>query len=449
MYDPLRDKTPPNDQIKPSSFWAANPEYQEQALVYPALTTNEKSEIVIIGAGYTGLSCAIELSQTYNVQCTVVEANQPAWGCSGRNGGFVLPGTGRLSVQQIAKRWGKAISQAVYKEYLASIDAVKSHISDSIECEAVKGGYLKLAHKPALLQALHAQAQLLSSDYGDSIQALSAEQIESDYLSGTHSYGGIYYPQAFAINPWLFGQGLAKKAEQLGVKIYGGSAVQSIQKKGNTHKVSTHWGSISATTLILASNGYGQRHLHNSLKDRSFPVISSIIVTEVLNEQQLQVLGMRAGLMTMDTRALKYYYRLLPDNRLLFGGRGAVYGKDADKNKYLQALHKGLNETFPSLTDVSISHFWSGWVSVSLDDFPRIYHDKSENVLYSAGYCGAGLAFSVQAGKRMAQLLMAPQSLPDLPYWQSPLPVFPLQLLRRPALRAFYAWESLKRRFTF
>lgn len=448
MYDPL-DKLPmPSGQSIPTSFWASKPEYKHTALRYRSLDQDVQSDVVIIGAGYTGLSCALALSQSYDIQCTVIEANQPGWGCSGRNGGFVLPGTGRLSVQQLTQRWGKATSQAVYAEYLRSIETVKALIDQGINCEQTAGGYLKLAHKPSLVKALHEQASALSQDYGDTIEALSAEQIRSVYLSGTRSYGGIYYPKAIGINPWLFCQGLARRAEQAGVKIYGASAVTSIEKLGNKHIVNTHSGSISANTLILATNGYGQRNLHKILQDRTFPVISSIIVTEVLSQQQINDIGIKAGLMVMDTRPLKYYYRVLPDNRLLFGGRGAVHGKHAEDSHYLKALKNALFNTFPTLQDLGISHFWSGWVSVSIDDYPRIFHDKSDNILYSAGYCGAGLAFSVQAGKRLAQLLMEPNSLPDLPYWQSPLRRFPVPILRRPALSAFYAFEAMKQRLS-
>lgn len=448
MYDPLVDALPPSNQHYPNSYWSSIEGREKHATTCGVLQGHKQSDVVIIGAGYTGLSCALHLAENYNVECTIVEANQPGWGCSGRNGGFVLPGTGRLSVQQMSKRWGKATSQAVYAEYLHSINTVENYIARGIDCQRSSGGYLKLAHKPALVKSLHAQAKALSNDYGDSIIPLSDKQIKSDYLSGTPSYGGIYYPNAFGINPWLFCQGLAKRAVQAGVKIYGNSAVESCQRHNNLHTLTARAGSISANTLVVATNGYGQRKLYSGTIDRTFPVISSIIVTKPITHDQIEKIGMKAGLMVMDTRALKYYYRVLPDNRLLFGGRGAVHGKNAGDLKYLDALKKGLLDTFPTLGDIGISHFWSGWVSVSIDDYPRIFHDKSVNTLYSAGYCGAGLAFSIQAGKRLAQLLMEPNSLPDLPYWKTPLSRFPLAALRRPALSAFYGWEGLKQKFS-
>jgi glycine/D-amino acid oxidase-like deaminating enzyme len=241
-------------------------------------------------------------------------------------------------------------------------------------------------------------------------------------------------------------QGVAKKAADAGANICGNSAVIDCHKVNEKHVLRTKSGSITANTLIVATNGYGQRNLYKGLKDRTFPVISSIIVTDPLTPQQLLDVGMLEGLMVMDTRPLKYYYRILPDNRLLFGGRGAIEGIHANNAKYQKALKNGLLATFPSLYEVNISAFWSGWVSVSLDDYPRVYNDQENKTLYSSGYCGAGLAFSIQAGKRLAQLHCAPDQLPDLPFWKSPLKPFPFALARRPALKTFYAWEAFKRK---
>ena len=442
MYDPLIDSTPPSRFEHPDSFWVQGQKINK----YRQLQGDQHTDVAIIGGGYTGLSCALHLAEQFNIDCTIVEANQPGWGCSGRNGGFVLPGTGRLGIEQVARKWGKGIGEAAHEEYLASINLVSELITSGIECEQALGGYLKLAHKPSLVDSLHQQAKMLSDDYGDSIVPLSANDINTHYVSGTQAFGGIFYPNAYGINPWLLCQGLASRATSSGAKVYGNSAVTRCEQLDNTHVIHTANGRVTAKTLIIATNAYGQRSLLPTLKDKMFPVISSIIVTQPLSKAQIEAVGMRAGLMVMDTRPLKYYYRLLPDNRLLFGGRGAIKGADANKDEYRFALQSGLQQTFPNLSEVAIDTFWSGWVSVSLDDYPRVYHDKPNNILYSGGYCGAGLAFSIQAGKRLAQMLVKPESLPDLPYWQSPLKHFPMASLRRPALQGFYAWQALKRK---
>lgn len=261
------------------------------------------------------------------------------------------------------------------------------------------------------------------------------------------SHGGVFYPKAFGVNPWLLSQGIAKQASASGATILGNTAVVTCKRQNHKHYIQTSSGLVIAKQLIIASNGYGQRKLHKNMTDRMFPVLSSILVTPPLSEQQLQSVGMRAGLMVMDTRSLKYYYRLLPDNRLLFGGRGAIAGKDANTYVSQQKLLAGLRATFSQLHNIEIEQFWSGWVSVSLDDYPRIHHNLTNKLAYSGGYCGSGLAFSIQAGKRLSQQLCAPNELPNLPYFRSPLKRFPLAGLRRTVLQGFYMWEALKTKF--
>jgi glycine/D-amino acid oxidase-like deaminating enzyme len=454
-YDPISDRTTPTHHNVPESFWAND--VKEGMHLYPPLPASSlasansvETDVAIIGGGFTGLSTALHLQKHFGMNCTVIEANQPGWGASGRNGGFVLPGTGRLGVQQLEQKWGKAAAQAIYIDYLNSVNNVKdivaSFLKEGIDCDYSQGGYLKLAHKAALVEGLHAQASLLSNDFGDSIIPLSREQISDKYLAGAHAYGGIYYPNAFSVNPWKLCQGIAHLASRHGTEIVGNTAFISSEYKAGKHHIQTSSGAITAKALVLATNAYGLRKLHPLLTDRMFPVMSSILVTQPLTNKQLSALGMHKGLMVMDTRSLKYYYRLLPNNRLLFGGRGAVKGKNANDGLSQQKLFTALQGTFPSLHGLAIDKFWSGWVSVSFDDYPRIHHDKSSNTFYSGGYCGAGLAFSIQAGKRIAQLMCAPDELPDLPYWETPLKRFPFANLRRPALSAFYAWEGFWRR---
>lgn len=442
MYDPLVDKVIPSNNRHPDSFWVSEAKQQ-----YPRLENDIETEVAIIGAGYTGLSTAYHLARDYQQACIVIDANQPGWGCSGRNGGFVLPGSGRLSAAQMSKKWGDDTTKLIYQEFLDSVDSVRSIIDSGISCERQNGGYIKLAHKPALLNSLHQQAIEHSSKYQDAAIILSKKQVKEEYLGGVTSAGGIYYPKAFGINPWSFCHGLADFAHKQGVKIFGNTPLISSSKIGGNkiskHVLHTPGGKIHANTIIIASNAYHQNHLFPILKNKTFPVISSILVTKPLSDAQLALLAMRSGLMVMDTRPMKYYYRLLPNNRLLFGGRGAITGKKANDKKYQMILLKGLSETFPSLHKVEIEKFWSGWVNISFDDYPRIHHDKAQNIMYSGGYCGAGLAFSVQAGQRLAQLLHEPLTLPPLPFWQSGLKRYPFPQFRRLALRGLYAYSSL------
>jgi glycine/D-amino acid oxidase-like deaminating enzyme len=256
----------------------------------------------------------------------------------------------------------------------------------------------------------------------------------------------MYYADYFALNPLKLVQGYARLVLERNAQIYCNSPLIDWRQEQKKHRLITSQGSIVCDKVIVATNGYTGNKQHPMIKNRHFPVLSSIIVTSPLSAQEQESIGMKAGLMVMDTRALKYYYRLLPDGRLLFGGRGAIKGKDADRDAYSQELLKALIGTFPQLNNIMLAYFWSGWVSVSYDDYPRIWGNEENNVLYAMGYCGSGLSFATQAGKRLAQKLAGEQTLPQLPFLQGPLAKFPMASMRRVGLSLYYKWAQLKSR---
>ena len=174
------------------------------------------------------------------------------------------------------------------------------------------------------------------------------------------------------------------------------------------------------------------------------PVLSQIIVTQPLTESELANCNFLTSNVAMDTRALKYYFRKLPDNRLLFGGRGAIHGKNAEDPYYSNRLLKVLKSSFPSLNQVKIAYSWSGWICMALDDLPHIVKgDPSGNLFYSAGYCGNGVSFAVQAGKRLAQKV-AGQEVPNLPFYEKALPNFPLPSFRRLGQWGYFQYGKIK-----
>ncbi|WP_088330665.1 FAD-binding oxidoreductase [Lacimicrobium sp. SS2-24] len=442
MYDPLVASSPGQGEAYPQSYWAAN--------VTPPAPTQLKSHIdtpvAIIGGGYTGLSCAYHLAKTHQIPSVVLEANQLAWGCSGRNAGFVLNGTGRLSLPQIEQKWGADTARRVYAEYRQGIETVDELISaGGIACDKTPGGYLKVAHKASLTEGLVSQAEHLQRHYQDPVEIIDASALQQHYLRSTEAHGALLFPYCFGIHPLKLALGYATLAQHQGAAVHSHSPVTNWQRHGDKHWLSTPTGTVSADKVVIATNGYTPATFHPLVDNRHFPVLSSVIVTPPLSRQQLDDCGLKPGLMVMDTRALKYYYRLLPDNRILFGGRGAIRGKDANHPIYRQRLLNALAQSFPALKGIDAAYFWSGWVSVSLDDYPRICQaDTQGTVFYSMGYCGSGVSFSTQAGKRLAQRVAGDTSLPDLPFMQTALPRFPLARARRLGLWAFYHWGRFK-----
>jgi glycine/D-amino acid oxidase-like deaminating enzyme len=441
MYDPLKEPYPKPWQGHPKSYWADD----SQSIKRPVLQQEIHSEVVIIGAGYTGLSAAYHLAKNYNIKATVIEANEVGWGCSGRNAGFVLPSSGRISLMQLRKKWGFDVSQCIFTEFHQGVATVEQLISSgNIECDVIRGGYLKVAHTQALADKMERQVYAQQKTFFDDVEFCNAARISEKLMLSSQAFGAMYYADYFSLNPLKLVQGYARLAEEHGAQIYCNSPLIDWRQEQKKHRLLTLEGSIVCDKVIIATNGYTGKKQHPLIKNRHFPVLSSIIVTRPLSAKELEGIGMKAGLMVMDTRALKYYYRLLPDGRLLFGGRGAIKGENAGQQVYSQNLLKALIATFPQLSNVSLAYFWSGWVSVSYDDYPRIWGNEENNVLYAMGYCGSGLSFASQAGKRLAQKLASDKALSTIPFVQSPLTKFPMASMRRIGLSLYYKWANLK-----
>ncbi|WP_372760657.1 NAD(P)/FAD-dependent oxidoreductase [Pseudoalteromonas sp.] len=441
MYDPLHDLTPGCNEPYPASYWAdvSGPAPAHDGAINADLT----ADVVIIGAGYTGLSCALHLAREHGIKAHVLEANQTAWGCSGRNAGFILPSSGRKPFSQMAAQWGDEVMRGIHQEMLAGVDTVNALINEGIECDQQAKGYLKVAHKPSKMNALIEQAKLQQSRFGDQIEVLSQQQLRSQYMDDQNAYGAIRYRQGFGLNPLKLAWGYQNLARQAGAKVHCGSAVVDWHSDGKQQVLHTAQGIVSAKKVVIATNGYTPKGFHGLINGRTLPVLSQIIVTEPLSDAQLAACNLLTSNVVMDTRALKYYYRKLPDNRLLFGGRGAISGKSAADPYYAQRLLAVLKTSFPALASINYSYAWSGWVCMALDDLPHIYQNQQQSVFYSMGYCGSGVSFSVQAGKRLAEKV-AGRSVPNLPLYNKALPKFPLAPLRRVGQWGYFHYGKIK-----
>ena len=216
----------------------------------------------------------------------------------------------------------------------------------------------------------------------------------------------------------------------------------------------TPGGVVRARAVGIATGGYTSQVLHRELKNRLLPILSNSIVTRPLTEAELQACGFRTHQVLTDTRVLRHYYRLMPDNRVQIGSRSAITGRDAPERKYEDLLIQSLHRKFPSLKGIPIDYSWWGWVDVSHDMMPRIFQPEPREPLYYAmGYGGNGVMYSAQAGRRLAQLIAGKKEGMDLPIFQSKLPYPNVREMvtseifapfRRMGQRVLYRWYHLK-----
>ncbi|MDY6977292.1 MAG: FAD-dependent oxidoreductase [Pseudomonadota bacterium] len=450
-YDPLISHGVSSMLPAPKSYWHAT----HKVPTLPPLNKKINTEYLVIGGGYTGLSAAITLAQAKQ-DVTLLDANSLGFGCAGRNGGFILSGSGRLSLSAIEDKWGHTVAMGMQGEFDGAVDLLKKRITDfNMQVDLVEGPYLKLAHTVKQAEQLCASANHLALNFNVPSIPLSSKDLATRFdING--AYGGVELEGA-CLHPLKLASEYARVAKELGATLFYDSPAIRIEKQKTGFLVTTPSGSVLAKYILIATNAYTPKRFHDSVDNKQFPVQSSIFVTAPLNKEQRVSTGLTTPMSFMDTRMMKYYYRVLPDGRLLFGGRGAVKGKDADKTSEKKRLYRAMVKSFPSLSGIAMDYFWSGWVSVSLDSMPRIFvnSEASSNnanrsaysIGYATGYCGSGVSFAAFAGQRLAQRMMGTSEVDlSLPIYQSPLKTYPFSKARRLALHGLYQWAKIAER---
>ena len=436
MYDPLKSQRLDSNQPSSDAYWLTT----DTLLSFPTLRGDINADVLIVGGGYTGLSCAIHLAKSGVQNIVVLEANHIGWGCSGRNAGFVLPGSGRLAYSQLEQRFGMAATQRLHSDYMEAIELVGSLAQEAGDDIApTEHGYLKLAHSKKWFDKLKSSADYLHKHFDYDVDVITKTAFQQDYVDHKKVHGAIRYKNGYGLNPLKLVNAFARLAQKLGVKIFAQSAVTEITH-GKPHRAATQNGSVTAYKLVMATNGYTPQGMRTELQGKILPVLTSVIVTEPLTEQQKAAANFRTQQVMMDTRELKYYYRLLNDGRILFGGRGAISGAQAQNPKFPQRLLAELHSSFPALREIKTQFNWIGWISVSIDQMPHIYGTR-EDVYYSTGYCGSGVSFTSLAGKQLADLVMDKQVSSPL---VTQLPKFPFAPFRRMGQSLYYEWGRFK-----
>jgi glycine/D-amino acid oxidase-like deaminating enzyme len=270
--------------------------------------------------------------------------------------------------------------------------------------------------------------------------------VRRDFVDEAEGVGALHEPLGTGVHPAKLAFGYLRMARESGARVHAASPVLQIEPKGSAFLLHTPAGKVKARAVAVATGAYTSLGLTPTLEGRCMPILSNSIVTRPLTAAELEATGFRTKQVITDTRTLRFYYRLLPDNRLQMGSRSAITGADASHPRHLQLLIDGPHRKFPSLTGIEIEYSWWGWVDVSHDMMPRIFRpDSKRSLVYALGYGGNGVSYSAQAGRRMAQMIAGRQfSAQDLPIFNSPLPKHPFAPFRRIGQRLLYAWYQMR-----
>lgn len=401
-----------------------------------------ETEIAVIGGGYTGLSCAYHLGNDYGKRAIVLEANRPGWGCSGRNGGFARMALGRYSAGEMAAAWGKPAAKRAFEVMRASLDNVRDMIAaGSIECDASAAGHLKIAHRASRADGLKREAEILQRDFDYPAEYIDANQLRAAYIGGTQSHGALRIPDALAVHPLKLAQGVLRMARAAGATVHPASPVIEWKKNGAGHELATPHGMVRARTVVLATNGYTPQTLHGAVTATLLPALSHIIVTRPLTLGEIAAARFETRHVLTDSRKLLYYWRRLPDDRILFGGRGLITDSPERNAQQREFLLGELKAKYPGLENVTVDYDWHGWVCITRDFLPHVHHAADDaSVHYAMGYQGSGVSMSLYAGKLLAQNIAGETPLASLPQVSSPLARYPLHSLIRIPQRLMYLW---------
>jgi gamma-glutamylputrescine oxidase len=402
---------------------------------FPKLAGEVKADVVIIGAGYTGLSAAHHIAKS-GLSPVVLEANHPGWGASGRNGG-VITAKFRLSFRDIDAVHGRAMARRMYGIAHESVEMVEELVSEFgiTSARLTRSGQVKAAHNDATLKAAIDEAAWMTREMRDTeVRILDPYQVRDE--TGSKAFvGGVLNPGSGGIHPLNYLRGLAKGVAQRGVPIFQESPALALRRDGDGVIAETPGGSVRARQAIIATNSYSDLTSATvRLQHTLVPFRSALIATEKLSPNLAGSL-MPTGRTYTETKRMMRWFRKV-DDRVIFGGRGA-FGKQ-DSESAFDALRKAMVGIFPELADIPLAFKWSGLVAMTLDSVPHVGR-LDDRTLYSVGYNGAGVAMSSLMGRYLAALVRGEKV--DLGLLDAGrLKTIPFYAFREPAVRMVAGW---------
>ena len=235
------------------------------------------ADVVVIGSGYTGLSCAIHLAKEHGIKATVLEANTVAWGCSTRNGGQAQISSGRLKRSQWIQRWGVDVAKKMHNEVVEAFDVFRDLIAqDDIDCDPQDGGHYYIAHKPKVMAKLEKESALLNDVFGYKSRIIRRDELHADHVRDQEAGGAMFEPDGTCIHAAKLAFGYIKMARRLGAKIHPASPVMGWKVVDGVHHLTTPGGTVRARAVALATAGYTPAGLSNRTKNRLMPILSEL-----------------------------------------------------------------------------------------------------------------------------------------------------------------------------
>ncbi len=391
--------------VKHVPFWLDDPTKPEPA---SALIENTHADLVVIGAGFTGLWTALIAKQNDPARDVVLlEAGEVGCGASGRNGGFMASSLTH-SFQNGLNRWPKELKKLIELGH-KNLDEIEATIQQfKIECDFIRSGEINVANEEYQIEELREESEH-SAQYGENIHFLDQGQMRAIANSPTY-LAGIHDHSVAMVNPAQLAWGLRRACLEVGVRLFEGTQVRALEEKRDSVVVKTQYGQVESKKVALATNAFPPL-----LKRLSFyvvPVYDYVLMTEPLSKQQRNAIGWQGREGLSDNGNQFHYYRTTADGRILWGGYDAIYYRNNEVAPHLEnrpetfaRLAEHFFQTFPQLTGLRFTHAWGGVIDTCsryTAFWGKAYGGK---VSYAMGYTGLGVGASRFGAQVMLDLL--------------------------------------------
>jgi glycine/D-amino acid oxidase-like deaminating enzyme len=396
--------------------------WQEQAEV-PACPdaphdADARIDVAVVGAGYAGLSAARVVAAAGR-RVTVFEKGALGWGAHARNGGMAIPEL-KASPNELVATYG-ALGRQMHHDVQEAFDHLEHLIaSTGISCGYRRTGQLYLAHTPRLVPHLQHLAREHAQEHGEPVRFVPRDELGAEIGSDAF-HGGVVYERTGGLHPARFHAGLAELALGAGAQIREHRPIigfEEVGGRGGRFRLRTSGGEVRADHVIIATNAYADGAVPE-LARRVVPIGSFIIATEPLDPTVAAAVSPK-GRMFVDTKNLLFYWRLSPDDRMVFGGRRSLqHATVAEAASYLE---ESMRRIHPQLEGVAVTHRWGGNVAITLDRMPHV--GQVRGAWYATGCNGSGVALNTWLGHRLGEVVAhgaAPPSFAQLHHRAIPL----------------------------
>jgi len=418
-----------------TSYYAAS---ANPAPERPPLRGDTEIDILIVGAGYSGLSTGLHLVEK-GYKVAIIEAARVGWGASGRNGGQIVNGL-NASLQTIRKRYGADTANFVAGLVQEGGEIIRERVKTyDIQCD-LKDGNIFAAYTGAHMRELEERLKLWAG-YGIRNQEMLDKAALRKHVNSDAYVGGMIDHSGGHMHPLNLALGEAAAFEKLGGKIYEQTPAVHVDTEAAKPVVKTEGGAITCNKLVLCGNAY-LGHVVPALTPRVMPVSTQVMATEPLGEERAREL-IPTDVCVEDVRYILDYFRLSGDRRMLFGG-GTVYG-GTDPRDIRAKLQPNMDKVFPQLKGVKIEFAWSGNFALSFSRVPQMGR-VGNNTYFAHGYSGHGVTGSHTFGRILSEAIDGDRSRFDV-FENVPWYPFPGgRLFRVPYSVAGSWWYSLRDR---